>query len=337
MAQFAFVISLLFLYSLGTVVCHSVKPIDICHSKPSFSSTAYAAFRPIYPLSLYERILRYHQGPRRLCVDLGCGHGPMARVFANHFDRVIGCDPSSGMVRQARSSIAKVKVDNIEFVEASAESLPFLRPESVDLIVAGQAAHWFDTSTFWPEMKRVVARGGTLALWGYKDHVFVDFPEATRVLNEYTYGASAHGLGRYWEAGRSKVRDKLRSLQPPPLDWEEIERIEYEPGTRGPRSGEGTMFLDKEFMIEECMEYVRTWSAFSAWQDAHPDKISKSDGGEGDIVDEMFEAMRVSEQDWRKSPQWKKIRTRVEWGSALILARKRSMESGDSIDILSGS
>ena len=40
------------------------------------------------------------------------------------------------------------------FIEWSAGNLVFYENESVDLVVAGQAAYWFDNTKLWPEMKR---------------------------------------------------------------------------------------------------------------------------------------------------------------------------------------
>ncbi len=80
------------------------------------------------------------------------------------------------MIEQAKSSTLKGVYPKLTFRKASAESLPFVEVGTVDLVVAGQAAHWFDYPKLWPEMKRVIRKGGTLAFWGYKDR---SDPEAT--------------------------------------------------------------------------------------------------------------------------------------------------------------
>lgn len=201
--------------------------------------------------------------------------------------------------------------------------MPFVENESVDMIVAGQASHWFDAAKLWPEMRRIARKGGTLAFWGYKDHVFVDYPNATKILDDYAYGESERMLGLYWsQPGRAKVQNKLRDIQPPLKEWEDIRRIEYEPGTKGPRTGEGTMFLSRKMQLGECMDYVRTWSSFSAWQDKHPDQKKRDAGGDGDVVDKMFDEMKSAEPDWQEET-WKEKEVEIEWGSALLLARKK--------------
>ncbi len=228
------------------------------------------------------------------------------------------------MIDQAQSSSPKVEYPNVEFREASAESSPFLEDGSVDMVVAGQAAHWFEYEKLFPEMKRIVRMNGTLAFWGYKDHVFVDYPRATKVMNDYAYTNNEGLLGPYWsQPGRSIVEDKLRAIKPPTKDWEDIQRIEYEPATNGPRSGQGTMFVSKRMKLGDCMSYIRTWSSFHGWREKHSHIKRREEGGKGDVVDEMFDEMVNAEEDWRKEGDWREKEVEIEWGTGLLLARRR--------------
>ena len=223
------------------------------------------------------------------------------------------------MIAVAQSSTPQNDYPNVNFEESFAESLPFLANDSVDVVVSGQAAHWFDQSTLFPEISRILRKNGTLAFWGYKDHVFVDYPEASKIFMHY----EERLLGPYWaQPGRSIVENKLRDIQPPPDKWEDIQRIEYEPGTEGPKSGEGIIFMSRKLKLGECMDYIRTWSAFHAWQEKHPQIIKRQEGGKGDVVDEMFDEMVSKESDWRQYEPWEEKEVEIEWGSGLILARK---------------
>lgn len=292
-------------------------------AKSTFSHASYATFRPSYPPSLYNTVLAYHHGPKKICVDLGCGHGVVARYLTQSFSNVIGTDPSDGMIEQAHSSTSQEDHPNLTFRKASAESLTFLEDESVDLVVAGQAAHWFDTTELFPEMGRILRKSGTLAFWGYTDHVFVDYPKATRILHDFAYGNNERLLGPYWsQPGRSKIENKLRDIEPPVDEWEEVQRIEYEPGTSGPKTGEGTMFLNRRMALGDCMNYVRTWSSYSTWQDTFQTK-TRDEGGDGDVVDDMFDKMRAAEPDWQKDEAWIEKEVEIEWGSGLLFARRR--------------
>lgn len=227
------------------------------------------------------------------------------------------------MIKEANSSTLQEDYPNLIFRNSSAESLTFLESESVDLVVAGQAAHWFDTTVLFPEMGRILRKSATLAFWGYTDHVFVDYPKATKILHEYAHGNDERLLGPYWsEPGRSTVENKLRDIEPPPDEWKDVLRIEYEPRTSGQNTGEGTMFLNRRIALGECMNFVRTWSSYSAWQDKFQTK-KRDDGGEGDVVDEMFDKMRSVELDWQKDEAWMEKEVEIEWGSGLLLARRR--------------
>lgn len=73
---------------------------------------------------------------------------------------MIGFDPSLGQLTQTINS------QNCEFRKGSAEKIE-VEDHSVSLLTAAQAAHWFNFSQFYPEAKRVLKKGGVLAIWGY--------------------------------------------------------------------------------------------------------------------------------------------------------------------------
>lgn len=224
------------------------------------------------------------------------------------------------MVTQAQSTSSSYT--NVEFKQGNAEDLSTIEDGSLDMVVAGQAAHWFDYSKVWPELQRKMRKGGTLAFWGYKDNLFVDYPKATQILDHYCYGPTT--MGPFWEQpGRSILREKYHDIVPPSSDWEDIERIEYEPATNGPRSGQGNVLMHKKVKLGEMEGYARTFSSFHNWAAANPERKSRKQGGEGDIVDEMFDKMLEAESGWRKQGEnWREFEVENEWGSVILLARK---------------
>ncbi|GIZ43891.1 hypothetical protein CKM354_000710300 [Cercospora kikuchii] len=293
-------------------------------AKATFGHSTYAAFRPNYPTALYDAVLHYHQGPKKLCLDLGCGTGIATRSLGRRFDRVIGTDPSAGMISQAQrandTADAKDKLPNLSFQQASAESSPLIKDGEVDCVTAAQSSHWFDYDKLWPELKRIVRPGGMMAFWGYKDHVFPDFPEASKILQHYAYNEHPDKLGIYWpQPGRSYVQEKLHIIRPPKADWQDVQRIEYEPGTNGPESGEGTLFMKRTVTVGECKEYVRTWSSYHGWKEEHPGQEARSKGGQGDIVDQMFDEIAQSDKHFKAEGN----NVYIEWGSALLMARRK--------------
>ena len=162
-----------------------------------------------------------------------------------------------------------------------------------------------------------------MALWGYSDPVLVKYPKTTKVIKEFYYSSDKHAMGPYWQQpGRSIVQNKLRAVQPPESEWE-VERVEYEAGTAGPHSGEGTIFMEQRMTVAQLMQYIRTSSSFHGWQEAHPDRKSRSAGGKGDCIDDVFDEIAQVEEDWKNDQNWLDKQLDVEWGTGLVLARKR--------------
>ena len=159
-----------------------------------------------------------------------------------------------------------------------------------------------------------------MAFWGYKDPVLVDFPRVSEVLNQFTYGPDPEReMGAYWPKGREYVRDKLRVIRPPDECFGYVERVEYEPGTQGRRSGEGTLFMERDATVGETKAYLRTYSSFHGWQEVHPDQTARDKGGEGDLIDWMFDEM--ANHDGGLGDENKVVR--MEWGSGLVMARRK--------------
>ena len=251
---------------------------------------------------------------------MGCGHGIVARSLASNFKSVVGTDPSEGMIKQANESTSRDDYPNVTFRQAAAEQSPFIESGSVDVVVVGQAAHWFDYPKFFKELNRIMRPGGTLACFGYKDHVLVDYTKATELTNHYAYGEDKDLLGPYWsQPGRSIVQHKLRAIKPPEDEWKDVQRMEYEPGTKGKGSGEGTMYMNKRLKVGECKAYIRTWSAYHGWKEAHPHREAISKGGSGDLIDQLFSEIAD------ESPELGNEETEIEieWGSALVMARRK--------------
>lgn len=297
----------------------SQRPTNNKFSKTSFNAASYAAFRPTYPPSLYNTVLGFHRGQKNLLIDLGCGTGVVPRYLAREFKHVIGTDPSPGMIKKAQDLSPKDQFSNVDYQVASAESLAFLEDGCVDMVVAAQSAHWFDYPKLFPELKRVLRKEGTIAFWGYKDHVYCGYPAASKIMLECCYGSDpSRQLGSFWEPGRSIVVDKLRPVKPPEDDFEDIQRIEYEPDARARATGQGTLFVEKKMAIAQSMEYVRTFSSFHEWEKKNPDKVARAKGGNGDLVDWMYDDMKEAE-GWTDE----NMLLDVEWGSALLLCRRK--------------
>ena len=81
------------------------------------------------------------------------------------FNRVIGIDPSEKMLSSVMDPVAKNGKPPIEYRIGSAEDLSFIKSNSVDMVTAGQSAHWFKLNKALPEIARILKPDGTLAFF----------------------------------------------------------------------------------------------------------------------------------------------------------------------------
>jgi SAM-dependent methyltransferase len=76
-------------------------------------------------------------------LDVGCGPGSVALLFAHLFDSVIGLDPDAGMVAEAERAAREAGADNTTWVQMRAEELP-ASLGAFRVISFGQSFHWMD-------------------------------------------------------------------------------------------------------------------------------------------------------------------------------------------------
>jgi SAM-dependent methyltransferase len=76
-------------------------------------------------------------------LDVGCGPGSVALLFAHLFDKVVGLDPDPGMVAEATRAAAEQGVANATWVQMRAEELP-ASLETFRVVSFGQSFHWMD-------------------------------------------------------------------------------------------------------------------------------------------------------------------------------------------------
>lgn len=220
---------------------------------------------------------------------------------------------------------------NISFRQGTTEDLSFIPSNSVDLVVSGQAAHWFNYTKAWPELSRVVKPGGSLAFWGYKDNILIGFPRANKVFDKYCYGSEEvapglEGMNQYWERpGRDILRDLLHAVKPPESDWENVKRIEYDVDKDTTEvAGPDQAWMRKRLNLGQFESYVRTFSSYQGWKDAHPELKSRAEGGEGDIVDMLMDEILQVEPQWKaRGERWRDVEVETVWGTYILLARRR--------------
>lgn len=122
----------------------------------------YVRYRPGYPSAILD-VLRDECGlrPESVVADVGSGTGLLARIFLENGNLVYGVEPNAAM-REAGEQFLE-KYPHFCSVAGSAEATT-LHAASVDLIVVGQAFHWFDASAARAEFLHVLKPKGWVAV-----------------------------------------------------------------------------------------------------------------------------------------------------------------------------
>lgn len=147
----------------------------------SFGTDAvrYDRARPTYPRRLVDDLLA---GGATRILDVGCGTGKAAVLFAERGCDVLGVEPDPRMADVARGHGIAVEVTSFEDWDP--------RARTFDLVVAAQAWHWLEPVRALPLVAAVLPRGGRLAaFWNRPDHD----PE-TRAALDAAYAAAAPDL-----------------------------------------------------------------------------------------------------------------------------------------------
>ena len=112
-------------------------------------------------------------------LELGAGTGKLTRALVELGHDVHASDPDPDMLGILRRHLPDVPTS-----ECGAEEIP-LADRSVDVVVAGQAFHWFDHERALPEIARVLKPGGAVAVaWNTRDATIPWVRKLWRILGE---------------------------------------------------------------------------------------------------------------------------------------------------------
>jgi SAM-dependent methyltransferase len=132
------------------------------------------------------------QAGKRL-LDVGCGTGYVAALYAKHGAIVSACDIAERSVELTRKRLAWLGLRAVEVVAANAEALPFEAAQFDTVTSFGVLHHTPDTARALLEVARVLKPGGTAYLMFYHRNSFAYrllFP-AKRLLQGAWRGKSA--------------------------------------------------------------------------------------------------------------------------------------------------
>lgn len=199
---------------------------------------AYARHRPTYPAALFDWLAAL-PAARRHAWDCGTGSGQAAVELAARFERVTATDASGEQLARAAPH------PRVTYRLAPAEESG-VAGGAVDLVTVAQAVHWFDLERFWPEVRRVLAPGGAVAVWTYD--LFTVTPRFDAVVRRLYDDV----VGPYWPPEREMVDNAYRDLDFP---FAEVAAPRFE--------------MTAAWDLDRVEGYLRTWSASKRWAEAH--------------------------------------------------------------------
>ncbi|KAA3634720.1 MAG: class I SAM-dependent methyltransferase [Proteobacteria bacterium] len=238
----------------------SITGIDDAKRRFSSRVADYLRYRPAYPSAVVDWLrgaAAFAAGSH--VVDLGSGTGLLARVFLDAGARVTGVEPNASMRRAGARELADYP--RWRCIDGSAEATG-LAGSCADLVVSGQAFHWFDPDAARDECLRIL-RGAPRAamIWNERHLEGAFMHEYEQLLLEfapdYEKITASHVdetmLGRFF-GGRSWRRHETPNTQV--LDYAGLEgrlmSSSYAP-PRGSRDGDViTARLERLFDRHAC-------------------------------------------------------------------------------------
>jgi ubiquinone/menaquinone biosynthesis C-methylase UbiE len=128
----------------------------------STKAQKYAKYRWDFAMSAVEAIVEMtHLDNQSVIADIGAGTGILTRHFTNCAHQIYAVEPNQEM----RDILIENMADksNVSVINGCAENT-LLANDSVDLITAAQAIHWFDPEPAKKEMLRILKDDGWLVL-----------------------------------------------------------------------------------------------------------------------------------------------------------------------------
>jgi ubiquinone/menaquinone biosynthesis C-methylase UbiE len=200
--------------------------------KDNFStgSDQYAQYRPTYPLSFFE-YLNTIVPNKHSAWDCATGNGQIAHQLTHYFDTVCATDISTPQLANA------IQNEKISYSLQAAEHTNF--PDNYfDLVIIGQAIHWFDFDQFYKEVRRTVKKQGIIIVIGYGKL------EITPELDELIENFYTNILGPYWDKERKYIDDHYQTI-PFPFEIKQTPDFEH----------------NVQWTFEHLIGYLGTWSA----------------------------------------------------------------------------
>jgi SAM-dependent methyltransferase len=167
----------------------------------------YVRYRPGYPAEALE-VLKQECGLTRehVVADIASGTGIWTRMLLENGNRVLGVEPNTEMRQAGERLLAAFPAFSSVAGTAEATKLAY---QSLDFVMAAQAAHWFDREGSRREFVRILKPGGWLVLlWNER------LTDSTPFLRDYEQLLLTYGTD-YDEVRHEKTTDAVNEFFDP--------------------------------------------------------------------------------------------------------------------------
>jgi SAM-dependent methyltransferase len=194
-------------------------------------------------------------------LDIGCGTGIVARLFAARGCRVLGVEPDARMAAVARRNGTRVEVSTFEEWDSAGRAF--------DLVVSGQAWHWVDPELGAAKAATVLRSGGMLAAFWNSGRP----PQSVAAAFDEIYARIAPGIDGHSVVLGHGTGDRFD------VAVDGIDRTGlFEPVTRA------TYTWAKRYTREEWVDHLPTHSDHQTLPTSQLDQLL---GAVGDAIDEQ--------------------------------------------------
>lgn len=160
---------------------------------------SYVHYRPSYPEAIFD-LLANECGLQAdwVVADVGSGTGILSRLFCDRGHQVFSVEPNQPM----REAAERLLGDTPGFISISGTAEETTLPtDSVDLIAAAQAFHWFEPDATRREFTRILrARGWVVLIWNDRRK------SSTPFLRAYENLLLTHGTD-YQQVDHTRIGD----------------------------------------------------------------------------------------------------------------------------------
>lgn len=269
-----------------------------------------ARYRPQYPEKLFDLLCQHlpdvvMTDGKRWIWDAGTGNGQAAVAFAQAAERIeptvpiqiVATDPSAKQLQYA------VPHSSVVYQEGIAEKPPVLSGFDVEkpqyaMILAAQAAHWFDLAAFAQAAAHLTTVRSRVVFVSY--HLVRLHPIVDRAVDTFYQEA----MGAYWDAARHHVETGYQKLDLAqayrdavptassvlPVWSEETDLAAMMINIASPQ-------MSIAWAWEDLLGYLQTWSSLQMYRKTHQQDLQA--GSMLDPLDERSDWYRMLHDAWQ--------------------------------------